>query len=256
MIKSGLVSVTFRHLSPKEIIDLVVEAKLDGIEWGGDIHVPHGDIAKAKEVCQLTTNAGLNIAAYGSYYKVGESEQNGLAFTNVLQSAIALTAPVIRVWAGKLPSSEANTAYRQGIIEDARRIADLANAEKIKIAFEYHSNTLTDTNESAKQLLGSVNHENIYSYWQPIINKDFEYNKSGLAQAVGHKLQNIHVYHWVQKGDTRVMKALKQGYEEWKQYSDIADKIPGIHYAMLEFVENNLPENFLRDACTLKDIIK
>ena len=90
MIKSGLVSITFRQLSPGDIIDLVKKAGLDGIEWGGDIHVPHGDIAKAEEVYSLTRDAGLDIPAYGSYYKVGESEQEGLAFNDVLISAAAL----------------------------------------------------------------------------------------------------------------------------------------------------------------------
>ena len=49
-LKTGLVSITFREKSPEEIVGLVVEAGLDGIEWGGDVHVPHGDLAKAREV--------------------------------------------------------------------------------------------------------------------------------------------------------------------------------------------------------------
>ena len=48
MIHTGLVSVTFRKLEPAEIVDLVKQAGLQGIEWGGDIHVPHGDIQRAK----------------------------------------------------------------------------------------------------------------------------------------------------------------------------------------------------------------
>ena len=40
MIRGGLVSITFRKLSPRAIIDLVTRANLIGIEWGGDVHVP------------------------------------------------------------------------------------------------------------------------------------------------------------------------------------------------------------------------
>jgi hypothetical protein len=47
MIRTGLVSVTFRQLSAEEIIKLVVCAGLEGIEWGGDIHVPHGDLKRS-----------------------------------------------------------------------------------------------------------------------------------------------------------------------------------------------------------------
>ena len=41
MIESGLVSITFRKLTVEKIIELVKEAGLQGIEWGGDVHVPH-----------------------------------------------------------------------------------------------------------------------------------------------------------------------------------------------------------------------
>ena len=33
MISTGLVSISFRNLTAREVVDLVVEAKLDGIEW-------------------------------------------------------------------------------------------------------------------------------------------------------------------------------------------------------------------------------
>jgi 3-dehydroshikimate dehydratase len=52
MLIPGLVSVTFRKLSPQEIIALTAEAQLQVIEWGGDIHVPHGDIQQAENVAR------------------------------------------------------------------------------------------------------------------------------------------------------------------------------------------------------------
>jgi 3-dehydroshikimate dehydratase len=36
MIRAGLVSVTFRGLPPERIVDLARQARLEGIEWGGD----------------------------------------------------------------------------------------------------------------------------------------------------------------------------------------------------------------------------
>jgi len=33
-------------------------------------------------------------------------------------------------------------------------------------------------------------------------------------------------------------------------------QIPGERYAMLEFVENDDPESFLRDAVTLRELLK
>jgi len=107
MIKGGLVSVTFRKLSPQEIISLMKKTSLKAIEWGGDIHVPHGDTNKAKQVAALTEDAGLDCVAYGSYYRAGVSEEEGLSFNAVVDSALALKAPTVRIWIGKKGSADA-----------------------------------------------------------------------------------------------------------------------------------------------------
>ena len=111
MISSGLVSITFRKLSPREIVDLVAKAQLDAIEWGGDVHVPHGDLSAAKDVHKMTNDAGLSLSSYGSYYRVGHDEP--VPFGEVLETAVELKAPTIRVWAGKKGSNDADEAYRQ-----------------------------------------------------------------------------------------------------------------------------------------------
>ena len=49
MRPTGLLSVTFRHLPFERIIELAAEAGLDGIEWGGDVHVPPGDLKQAEK---------------------------------------------------------------------------------------------------------------------------------------------------------------------------------------------------------------
>ncbi|MEL7086971.1 MAG: hypothetical protein AAGL98_00775 [Planctomycetota bacterium] len=67
MILPGLVSVTFRKLTPTQICELAADAGLQGIEWGGDVHVPAGDVGAAKAVAALTRARGLAVAAYGSY---------------------------------------------------------------------------------------------------------------------------------------------------------------------------------------------
>jgi len=56
MIVPGWVSITFRSLTAERIIALVRQAGLSAIEWGGDIHVRHGDTGRAREVRRLTAN--------------------------------------------------------------------------------------------------------------------------------------------------------------------------------------------------------
>src|SRR5688572_22964962 len=102
MLTSGLVSVTFRKLGPREIVQLASTAGLRGIEWGGDIHVPAGDLQTARAVRQISADAGLQVLAYGSYFRF----QPGEAFELVLETAVALGAPLIRIWAGNQPSAE------------------------------------------------------------------------------------------------------------------------------------------------------
>jgi len=251
MIKTGLVSVTFRKLSPEEIIKLVVQAGLDGIEWGGDIHVPHGDIAKARDIAQKTKNAGLSVASYGSYYSLGCEKEKNLPFETVLETALALGAPIIRVWAGKLPSAEADQAWWDMAITESRRIADMASKQGVKIAFEYHPNTLTDTSESACKLLKGINHGNIYSYWQSPLELNREERIHSIVD-IAPWLTNIHTYYY----EARVQKPLADGIDEWKEYMKVIGKIKGDRYCMLEFVIDSAPVHFLEDAKTLKEIVR
>ena len=158
MIHGGLVSVTFRQLSCEEIVALVSKAQLAGIEWGGDVHVPHGEGTRAREVRRRTVDAGLDVPSYGSYYRPGQEHPppSEASFEAALESAGALQAPIIRVWAGRRGSADADEAYWRRVVEDSLRIAELAQQAGLTIAYEYHDNTLTDTNASALRLLQEV----------------------------------------------------------------------------------------------------
>src|SRR5580658_9140837 len=112
LLLPGLVSITFRALSPSQIIERMVQAQLSHVEWGGDIHVPAGDIARAGEVRRWTEEAGLQCAAYGSYYRLGVAGEGTPDFQRVLDSAIALGVPTIRVWAGNKGSADTTEEER------------------------------------------------------------------------------------------------------------------------------------------------
>lgn len=255
MLKAGLVSVTFRNLQPKKIIALVNKAGLDAIEWGGDIHVPHGNIATAKKVCRMTLDAGLISASYGSYYKVGVSEIKGLSFNSVLDAAVELRVPTIRVWAGDKGSAEADKAYRAAVVEDARRIADLAGKAGATISFEYHRKTLTDTDESARTLLKEIDHKNIFTYWQPpLLGEGFNERIFGL-KAISSRLSNLHVFYCVETNGQITHRPLKEGEKEWLLYLDVVKKTDKRHFALIEFVKDGSVEQFLEDAKTLKSWI-
>lgn len=248
MIYPGLVSITFRKLSPAEIVGLVRKAGLVGIEWGGDIHVPHGDVGVAREVRALTEEAGLKVAAYGSYYRAGWSETNGLPFKHVLDSAVELGAPTIRVWPGNKGSADASESERWAVIEDLRRISALAAQVGVTVSTEFHGGTLTDTNESASQLLVEVDHANLLTCWQPHNGEETAECVAGL-RAVLPKVGNVHVFHWWPTAAERL--PLAEGEARWEEFWRELKTAPGDRFALLEFVQGDEPEAFLRDAATL-----
>ena len=244
----GLVSITFRALSPTQVIELMTQAKLRAIEWGGDIHVPHGDIAWAKEVGRQTREAGLSVAAYGSYYRLGDSEAKGLPFARVLESAVTLGAPTIRVWAGGKGSRDATAAERSETIADAIRVAGMAQAQGVSVCLEYHGGTLTDTRDSVQRLLEEISHPNLDFLWQPAHGETAEEGVARL-QDILPRLRHVHVFHWWPTAAER--RPLMEGEARWQAYLEVLRATGKPFPCLLEFVRNDSPEQFLEDAATL-----
>lgn len=252
MIKTGLVSISFRDLSPKQIVDLVAKAQLDAIEWGGDVHVPHGNIQKAEEIRALTLNSGLKCSSYGSYYKLGASEKEGLSFDAVLDTAETLGVPTIRVWAGNKGSANADEAFWKIVMNDAVRVANLAEKRNISISLEYHGGSLTDTNESAQKLLQELNHKNIFTYWQPPNQMTFNERITGL-KAILPFVSNIHVFHWERLPDGKMdRQPLEEGAQDWQEYLKVVSETDQDRYALMEFVRDGKVDQFKKDAEILK----
>ncbi len=246
MIHSGLVSVTFRKLKPEEIVRLVRQGGLEAIEWGGDVHVPHGNLQVAQQVARMTKDEGLRVAAYGSYYHV--AEQHPYTFQDVVDTAAQLGAPTIRVWAGARGSAVADDAYRAQVVADTRRIAGLAMTAGMTLSFEFHSSTLTDTNASALWLLREANHPAVRCYWQPNVGATQAYCLAGLHDVLPW-LTNVHVYRWY---PAQERWPLADGALDWQEYLKPIAAASGDHDALIEFVKDDAPEQFLQDAATLK----
>jgi 3-dehydroshikimate dehydratase len=229
----GLVSVTFRQLSPAEIVALVVGAGLEAIEWGGDVHVPLGDFRTAREVGTRCADNGIAIEAYGSYYRADGD------FGPVLATALALGAPRIRVWAGSKGSAE--EPDRAAVVEDLRAAATLAGGEGLELAVEYHANTLTDTLDSALELFSDV--PALKPYWQPPVG-----STTGDALAAIPALAPVaaHVFGWADDG-TRLPLAARE--DLWRP---ALAALPAACHVLLEFVRDDSPEAFRQDAATLR----
>jgi len=243
-MKYGLTSVTFRRRDWREIIRIACDCGLDGIEWGGDVHVPPGDVALARQVCQASVDARLEVLSYGSYYRLGADED----FAPVLDTALDLRAGTVRVWAGGKASVKYSPAEREAAVAEVQAIADMARPHGVTIAFEYHRNTLTDTSGSALALLSAVGRENVRTYWQP--NPDLTHTQrlEGLA-AVLPWLENVHVHVAERHG---AQLPLEDVLPQWRDY---IQALRGRARALiLEFVKNEDPTQLARDAAALRSL--
>ena len=248
-MEPGLVSITFRQLAPDTIISLCQSRGLRAIEWGGAIHVPPGDLASARQVGEQTRQAGLSVAAYGSYYRMASPD--GPDFSLVLAAAEALGAPVIRVWAGTRASADADSACRQAVRDDALRCADLAGKKNITVAYEHHGGTLTDTCESSLELLSATAHPFIKTLWQPPNGMPLDGCLADL-RAHGPWIQHVHVFHWWPDASRRL--PLDDGRDRWAAYIGEL-RLNGIECNMLlEFVLADDVAQLAADANCLKKL--
>lgn len=246
----GLCSVTFRDKKPEEIIGLVKSAGLEVIEWASDSHVPEDDFLNAEKISKMMDEANLKTSSYGTYYKLGTFSN----FENILRVAKIIGASTIRVWAGEESSINTSIEKREKIVEDAKRIGKLAEKEGINIGIEYHLNTLTDSPESAEQLMLEINLKNVLLYWQPAESLSVKERIESIPK-LAPWIVNVHVFHWQ---DYNNRYPLEQGYEEWKQYIERIEKksLQNINY-LLEFVPGeDQVKGFRESSKTLKMLVE
>lgn len=248
-MKSSLTSITFRKKGLEEIVALAKKAELDAIEWGGDVHVAPGDKEAAKKALALCRENGLNISAYGSYFYATDTED----FAPVLENALILETPIIRVWAGKGfgPSENYPADARKRFTEKLAQAAFDAKQRGLTVATEFHGSSLTDNITSAMQLFADA--PDLKSYWQPRTHpkQTIEENLSDIA-TLGDKLINVHCFNWQDGG---VRRPLAEATEEWLRYFRAVKEHGNAGYAAIEFVMDNTDVQFYADAETLKALL-
>lgn len=251
MILPGLCSITFRKLSADAIIALAAEHGLAAVEWGGDIHVPAGDVAAAEAVRRRCTDAGLRTPSYGSYYRL-KPDATSETFAPVVETAVALGSETIRLWADEKPSREMDDDHWRRLTDAGHALAEAAASADCRIGFEYHLGTATDTNASARRLIEGIAHPAASLYWQPRQKTTTPERLDSLREALPH-LAHLHVFQWVGERDKRL--PLLAGAADWQAYLACAAKAPRERCAYLEFVADDSPESFARDAATLRALL-
>lgn len=242
----GLVSVSFRNHTPDEIVRAVKNAGLSAIEWGGDIHVPHGNLERAKEIKALCDETEIAMPEYGSYYFLAQS--NPELFNDIVQTAQILGSPLIRIWGGKKSSDTLTCAEYDALVSDAQRICDIT--PETTLCLECHGSSITDEYHMALQFLQDVHRKNLKMFWQPNQFRCFSYNMDALSALLPY-ICSVHVFSWQREKHF----PLVDGKNEWKEYLRILKTKDDIHY-MLEFMHDGRIESLKETAEELKEWLK
>lgn len=229
MERCGLVSVSFRSLSPEAVIRAASEAGLSCIEWGSDIHAPCDDFERLAEIVSLHIAYGIHCCSYGTYFRLGVTPLEELP--KYIKAAKQLGTNILRLWCGDKAAEEYTEEQRLALFDACREAAALAEREQVILCMECHIKSFTQTKEGALELMQAVDSPAFRMYWQPNQFRGIEENLE-YARLLREYITHIHVFQW--KGKSRF--PLADGIEEWKSY---LAAIPGDHNLLLEFMPDD-----------------
>lgn len=242
----GFTTVTFRKKSRREICQIACKNNIKYIEWGGDVHLPPQDEKALDEVVELQQKNSITACSYGSYYRLGEN--NIELWRSVIQTAVAIGAKTVRIWAGNQSSAQTNETLFAELVSETQILADIAAANNLTVAFEFHKGTYNDNGESSLKLLKSVNRNNVKTYWQPMTVSSDNDN----LRAVLPYLAGVHIFNWSRSG---VRFSLRLGKRRWKRFlrtvAESGQNVPLI----MEFVKGDSIKRFEKDVMVLKELV-
>lgn len=246
MYNLGFTTVTFRELSRREICEAATENNIKNLEWGGDVHIPPEDSKALSEALSLQKEFGINCLSYGSYYRLGMKDYD--AWEKITDTASSLGAAVIRIWMGSKSSRDTDETLFYEMLEETKVLAKTAEEKNLTVAFEFHKGTYNDGGEASLRFLNALALGNVKTYWQPMSTKaDAENLKAVLPYLVG-----VHIFQWNFNGKRY---ALKRGKRKWKRFFEIVRESGSPMNYIMEFVKNDCPRQFTKDAKTLKKLL-
>ena len=241
----GLVSVSFRKHTPKEIIQAARAAGLSCIEWGSDIHAPCRDIARLSEIVRLQQEYGVTCSSYGTYFRLGVTPTAELP--DYISAAKTLGTNILRVWGGTKKGADMTPEELAAFTETCKKAAALAEEAGVILCLECHMLSVTETPDCAVALMEAVNSPAFRMYWQPFQWLDTEGSLS-VAQTIAPYAEHIHVFNW--RGSQKL--PLAEAVEDWKRY---LAALPAPHALLLEFMPDDRIESLPAEAEALRQII-
>jgi len=241
----GLVSVSFRQHSPKEILEATKKAGLSCIEWGSDVHAPCHDMERLREIVALQKEYGIFCSSYGTYFRLGETPIDELR--DYIDAAKILGTNILRLWCGRKSGKNMTDAEKNDLFAACKKAAEMAESSGVLLCMECHRKTFTEEPNDAVLLIETVNSPAFRMYWQPFQWQSAEQNIEN-AKKIAPFAKHIHVFNW--KGDQKLPLADAVG--EWRDY---LKEFSAPRTLLLEFMPNKTLEELAGEAVALKNII-
>ena len=242
--KLGLCSVTFRKKTAEDIVYLAKKAGISYIEWGGDVHVRTLD--DAKKVKALCDKADIKISSYGSYFNSAVFDKS--KWIETCEIAKETGAKSIRIWLGKKNSQVTSDKEYQLLLENTKKICDIAADYGLTVCPECHDNTFNNNTDAFLRFIGDLQTDNFKTYFQSRYFR-MEYDLDRIDRTYPY-IKDAHVSY-------RDLKREQLFRKKDKNYLDTLLKklkskgFDGI--VMVEFVSGNSEKNFLKDTEKLKN---
>lgn len=240
----GLVSVSFRTLTPERIIKEIKKAGLSCIEWGSDIHAPCNDLGRLREIAELQKESGIFCCSYGTYFRLGSDNTDELI--NYINAAKILGTDILRLWCGNKATDEYTIEDETALFDECRKAAAIAQKHGVTLCMECHNGTYTHYKEGAIKLMKEINSPALRMYWQPNQFVTEEENKK-YARLLSSFTKNIHVFNWTKKERFPLCEAEAL----WKAYLSYFN---GSQTLLLEFMPDDSIDSLIAEAEALKMI--
>lgn len=247
-MKIGMTSNTLKDESIEKIFEYAKQVGLEGIEWGViENHINLDDPTTQEKVKNLSKKENIEIFSLGSYTRMTDSAE----CDKTLDAAIRMGAPIIRLWAGNKSPHKCTAEDIACVVKNTIDMANRAKKYNIRLGFEYHGGTLTETAASAVELIKKVNCSNVGLYWQPSGSRSVQENLEDRAMVLPYCIGNIHLQNYVPDKGYGLLDEITDRIHQF--FDDIKDRDYNI---MIEFVKDGSIENLMNDAETLKKIFK
>jgi 3-dehydroshikimate dehydratase len=263
----GLCTVTFRQLAASAVVELAASAAVEVLEWGGDVHVPEGDERAARAAAALSADHGLGIASYGSYLVL--DAQPGRRLDAVLDTALELGAPAVRVWCPPVVDAPGGPAPGDGsdgdgavawstLVDAAAHTVDAARDVGLAVYLEFHGGGATASAATVVDLLEQV--PGLWTGWQP----PYWAPRSAAEEladlgALAGRLLHVDVYEWDVDGTRHPLAGRRLQWSARLAAAGVATgsaRAAGLRpAALIEFVPGDDPAALVGEVSELSAVL-